>query len=213
MSDGHCQERRIYPLEETKRLPDLPYVEGAPSDEVCFRLWRKYHMLENIQRHSLLVAKIAGDLAGMAAGAHMKVNPAAVRASALLHDIAKTWSIGHECSHASVGASWVVMDTRSYAVAQGVLLHVHWPWPLPQGSGICCLPLLVFYADKRVRHDSCVTLDERFEDLLARYGRTDTARRGIRQAWTQSKDVELALSRQLGINLAVQMWRLEEGLE
>ena len=42
------------------------------------------------------------------------------------------------------------------------------------------------YADKRARHDQFVTLEERFEDLLVRYGDTEEHRQGIRQSYAHS---------------------------
>ncbi len=89
-------------------------------------------------------------------------------------------------------------ETRNYALAQGVMLHVHWPWHIPEGAGICALPFFVIYADKRVRHDACVSLDDRYEDLLTRYGCTEAARAGIRSSYEQGKIIERALSAQLG---------------
>ena len=166
-----CQQARradFLPLEGVAQLSAPTIEEAAPGDEKCFMLWRKYRMLENVERHSLMVAQIAQDLAQRSVEVGANVDVASVRASALLHDIAKTWSLRHECSHAAIGAAWVIMDTRHYAVAQGVLLHVRWPWPIPEGIAVCQLPILVYYADKRVRHDQCVTIDERCADLLVR---------------------------------------------
>ena len=89
------------------------------------------------------------------------------------------------------------------------MMHVWWPWALPQGPGICSLPFFVIYADKRIRHDACVTLEERYEDLLERYGRTEAAREGIGVAYRQGKNIESALEAQLGWALHVRgMWRL-----
>jgi hypothetical protein len=39
---------------------------------------------------------------------------------------------------------------------------------------------IVCYADKRVRHDTIVTLEERIQDLIARYGDSEEIRRLIR---------------------------------
>lgn len=158
-------------------------------------------MLPNVQQHSLLVAHIATVLARRAAKRGFSVNIAEVRASALLHDIAKTYCVRHGGSHAQLGAAWTVAETRNYAVAQGVMLHVCWPWPMPQGKDICTLPFFVIYADKRVRHDVCVPLEVRYEDLLSRYGRSEAARAGIRAAYQQGKTIESALSAQLGCSL------------
>ena len=193
-----------HPLSGLPELPGLRTAASAPSppspdDEACFALWRKYAMLPNVQRHSRLVAHIATALARRAAEKGFAVNVPEVRASALLHDIAKTYCLRHGGSHALLGGAWAVAETRNYALAQGVMLHVHWPWPLPEGAGICALPFFVIYADKRVRHDACVPLEERYEDLLTRYGRTEA----IRGSYEQGKTIERALSAQLG-------WALHE---
>lgn len=173
----------------------------APDDSFCFQLWNKYGMLDNVRAHSLLVAHIATSLAKMAHAKGLLENVQLVRASALLHDLAKTYCLLYGGSHALLGASWALKETGEPHIAQGVILHVYWPWKLPDGSAICKLPFLVMYADKRVRHDCCVTITERFEDLLVRYGKTEAARAGILNSMRQAKIIEQALSAQLGINL------------
>lgn len=192
--------RMVYPLSQLPGMPALrgrgPYV-ATPTEAFCKLLWDKYEMLDNIRQHSLLVAHVAATLAQWSVKEGLELDVGAVRASGLLHDLAKTWSVRHGGSHAMLGASWAVQETRHYGIAQGVLLHVHWPWALPEGRDICCLPIFVLYADKRVRHDQCVTLDERFEDLLERYGRTQRAINGISQSFKQAKNIEAELSRQL----------------
>ena len=193
------------PVSPLSALPFLPQLCGksgaAPGDAACFALWDKYAMLPNIRRHSLLVAHIATALARKAEALGLPVRAAQVRASALLHDIAKTYCVRYGGSHAQVGAAWTVAETGNYAVAQGVMLHVWWPWSLPQGTDICALPFFVMYADKRVRHDACVTLEERYDVLLQRYGRTEEAREGIRAAYRQGKTIEDALAVLLGWSL------------
>lgn len=172
-----------------------------PDDARCFQLWDAYGMLDNIRRHSLLVAHVAGVIAARAYELGFLSDIQEVRASALLHDLAKTYCLRHGGSHALLGASWVVKETAQPRIAQGVILHVHWPWKLPEGKKICILPIIVLYADKRVKHDNCVTLSERFEDLLVRYGKTEAARDGIRESWKLSQTIEQRISAQLGINL------------
>ena len=81
-----------HPLSGLPELPGLSTAASAPpDDEACFALWRKYVMLPNVQRHSRLVAHIATALARRAAAKGFAVNVPEVRASALLHDIAKTY--------------------------------------------------------------------------------------------------------------------------
>lgn len=195
-----CNSGRMHPFMNTPYLPqikDLARWPEPPDDAFCFALWDKYEMLENVRAHSLMVAHIATEMASRAKKLGMGVDVEAVRASGLLHDLAKTWCLLYGGSHAILGASWTMDETRHGGIAQGVLLHVHWPWKLPEGPSICSLPFFVMYADKRVRHDACVTLEERFEDLLKRYGKTEDARMGIRKSWEQSKIIEKLFSKAL----------------
>ena len=203
-----CPKSEGHPFSRLPELPGLAANAAAglpppPDDAACLALWRKYAMLPTVERHSHMVAHIATELARRAADLGQPVHVGSVRAAALLHDLAKTYCLLHGGSHAQLGASWVLAETRHYDIARGVLLHVHWPWAVPHGPGICSLPFFVIYADKRVRHDACVTLEERFEDLLTRYGRDAGARDGIRAAHEQAVTIERALSAQLG-------WKLHE---
>ncbi len=158
-------------------------------------------MFDNVRAHSRAVAAIAWDLAKMGEKKGIRINSPAVRASALLHDLAKTYCLKYAGAHAMLGASWIIRETGNYNIAQGALLHVHWPWSLPEGEAICCLPILVLYADKRVMHDSFVSLDERFEDLFVRYGHTAKSREGIALSREQAEDIEKRLSLILGANI------------
>lgn len=193
--------RPLADLPQLPKLGDPVRPRNVPDDEACFALWDKYDMLPNIRRHSLMVAHIACALASRAAARGFDVNVPEVRAGGLLHDLAKTYCVRHGGSHAQVGAAWAVAETGNYAVAQGVMMHVWWPWELPAGRGICALPFFVMYADKRVRHDACVSLEERYDDLLGRYGHSEAAREGIFAAFRQGKNIESALSEQLGWTL------------
>lgn len=189
-----------FPFADLPNPQDLPVIKDKvppPTDDECFALWHKYGMRDNVRRHSLLVAHIAATLAEMANACGINVDAASCRASGLMHDIAKSWCLSHKGPHDVIGASWTMMETRCCSVAQGVLLHVHWPWAIPDGQAICCLPILVLYADKRVRHDQCVTLDERFEDLLVRYGKTKKAILWMRHSFKQAKIIETAIGAQL----------------
>lgn len=188
-----------FPARSTRTVSDAP----VPDDEGCFALWDRYGMLPNIRRHSELVARIAMLLAVRSVERGFATDVRAVRSSALLHDIAKTFCIRNGGSHSQLGASWTVADTGSHALAQGVMLHVYWPWQVPAGALIVSLPFLVMYADKRVRHDTCVTIDERYEDLLDRYGHDASSRSAIREAHAQGRQIERALSAQIG-------WELHE---
>lgn len=181
--------------------PAAAPLQAPPTDDECRALWDKYAMLENVTRHSTLVAEIATRLAQRAQERGIRISVPEVRASAMLHDLAKTYCLYHGGSHAMLGAAWVVAETRHHHIARGVMLHVHWPWPLPEGPEVCNLPILVMYADKRVRHDEIVSVDDRYKDLFCRYGTSEGARAAIAASLAQEKNIESALSAQLGLDL------------
>ena len=206
-STGHspCTCADVSTAPSTHPLSSLPLLDlnsGSgciPDDVQCFALWDKYGMLEHIRLHSLRVAEMAEALARRAVECGYAVDVPAVRASALLHDIAKTYTITHGGSHAQIGASWVILETGNHELARGVMMHVHWPWPLP--DDVCSLSFFVIYADKRVKHDQCVTLEERFEDLLVRYGISESSKASIRESYHQGQLLERALGAQLRLDL------------
>lgn len=185
-------------------LPPIgPNWKSVPDDAKCFSLWDKYGMLPNIRQHSLKVAHIASCIAKKAEKAGFKVNVNAVRAASLLHDLAKTYTIHFGGCHAQIGAAWVVAETGNHALAQGVLFHVFWPWAMPKEQDIISLPFFIIYADKRVRHDTIVSLEERLTDLKVRYGRTEEIISHMSQTFNQARYLEKIFSKQLG-------WRLDE---
>jgi putative nucleotidyltransferase with HDIG domain len=92
-----------------------------------------------------------------------------VAAAALLHDITKTRSLETRERHDESGAE-LLRELGFDRVAEVVASHVFFRGYNPSG------PLeereIVYYADKRVMHDTIVTVDERVRDLVNRYGRT-----------------------------------------
>lgn len=175
-----------------------------PTDSECRRWWDEYGMLEHIKLHSELVAGIATDLAELAAdrgvgnprGLSREDFVQSVRASGLLHDLGKTYSISHGGNHSQLGAAWVMDRLRNAHIAQGVLHHVHWPGELDAERHF--LPLAVIYADKRVMHDRIVSVDERFEDLMNRYGSSERSRALVRRSHEQGMELQRLFSTFLG---------------
>ncbi|MEW5772171.1 MAG: phosphohydrolase [Thermodesulfobacteriota bacterium] len=189
------------PAPDRSPLPSGP----VPDDAACERLWDRCAVPDHIRRHSARVADAAAFLAerASAAGLFPEVpGPelvAAVRASALLHDLAKDYCIRHGGSHAQLGAAWTLALTGSPALAHGVLFHVWWPWDVDPLRHF--LPLAVLYADKRVRHSEYVSLGARFTDLFERYGSTPERRDRVRMSLEQTQAIEHCLSEILGVKL------------
>jgi len=190
----------VYPLTRLPPLEFPPCWRAAPSEEGCRALWDRYAMPEHIRIHSEQVARFSVILAELAVLRGCAVPVEEVRACALLHDIAKSYTLRYGGSHAQLGAAWALAETGHAGIAQGILHHVYWPWPLREET-LCTLPILVLYADKRTRHADFVTLEERFADLAVRYGIHAQARQGIETSRRQAVGIERALSARLGMEL------------
>jgi hypothetical protein len=185
-------------------LPPAAQARGgldwpAPDEAACVALWDRYDMPDHIREHSRLVALVSVTVAEAAARMGAQISVDAVRATALLHDIAKAYTIHHGGNHAQLGGAWALEDTASPAIAMGVFHHVFWPWEPDVRTWL--LPLAVLYADKRVRHDELVTLAERYEDLFERYGRNGFIRSRIEISRQQSVAIEREFSQLLGTDL------------
>ena len=97
-----------------------------------------------------------------------RLNIPLILAGALLHDIAKTRSLHEGGDHVEMGRR-MVLEMGYPEVAWVVGSHVDGD---PGVADRIDEAAVVNYADKRVQHDRIVPLKERFEDLLARYGKT-----------------------------------------
>lgn len=176
---------------------------STPDDAQVEALWDAFCMPEHIRRHSRAVASMAEALSHEALRAGLEsareVYLPEVRASALLHDLAKAYTIAHGGNHSQIGAAWVAELTGNPRIAQGVLHHVNWPFDLDLRRHF--LPLAVAYADKRARHDELVTVPERFADLYDRYGTTQRARDLIQRSLDQALEMERLFSELLGVDL------------
>lgn len=169
----------------------------VPDVAACEDLHERYASLSHIREHCRMVSAFATALAERAV-ALGRTSPSAIaltRAGGLLHDLAKTYCIGYGGSHAQMGASWVIAETGNPQLAQMVLYHVEWTRPLP--DDLCHPVFFVNYADKRIRHDTCVTLDERYADLLERYNFSERSRQSVKNGHALGLILERALAAQL----------------
>lgn len=150
----------------------------VPTREQCLAFMDDFAMLANIRRHSFMVAGSATALlAGLRrAGITRAALPAEdlVVAGALLHDIAKTQCLHGTCKHALVGRD-ICCDLGFPEIGEIVSEHVVLSDYAPERYRIGAFNAkeLVYYADKRVRHDEIVSLEGRLEYILERYGDND----------------------------------------
>ncbi len=148
-----------------------------PTEEECYDIMDRYNMRPNIVDHSIQVKNVS-----LAITDNLKdpssVNRDLVVASSLLHDIAKTRSIETgEIRHDLIGGMMLRemgMAAIAYVCEQHVMFEdFSFTGPLEERE-------IVFYADKRVMHDRIVTVEERVDDLVKRYGFNDKVKKLIR---------------------------------
>ena len=140
-------------------------------------------MMTNIRHHSLVVARLAEQLqAGLCAFApdRPQADRHLVISGALLHDIAKTPCLNSNCDHAKIGAE-ICRQHGFPEIAAIVEQHVIlWDYDRERyRTGDFTAREIVYYADKRVRHNVVVNLDERLEYILDRYGKGNPERQGL----------------------------------
>ena len=170
----------------------------VPTIDECARLMEQYRMLPNIRRHSLVVARIA-DLLVTSLQDRINGQPLPDRqlciSGALLHDIAKTPCLDGSCDHAIAGAE--ICHQHGYPeiaaiVEEHVILKDH--DPDRYRDGVFTAREIVYYADKRVRHDEIVNLNERLDYIIKYYGNSDAKRHElIRTNFNQCVQLEALL--------------------
>lgn len=168
------------------------HIPGIPT---CIALMDQYAMLPNIRSHSLLVARIAEVLSlqlnKKVAKDHAPDHALCIN-GALLHDIAKTPCLKEGCDHAAKGAE--ICQRHGYPeiahiVAGHIILQDFSPKRYQQGHFLA--QEIVYYADKRVRHDAIVNLAERLEYIIENYGKNDEHIQGrIRDNFKQCEQLE-----------------------
>ena len=145
------------------------------------------HMLENIVVHSLQVCRVGMCLVDHLKAQRIHLDGQLVQAAALLHDITKTRSFKTEENHALTGSQHLT-DSGFPEVGDLVRQHVRLddysePKKLAEAE-------IINYADKRVLHDRIVSLDERMNYIMERYGRQPEHKQRIRLLWQKTEDLE-----------------------
>ncbi len=130
----------------------------------------QYRMLENIKDHSVMVARVAGLITRKMQDVGQDLSLDLAVTAALLHDIAKTACLDSNENHAARGRE-ICIAHEFFEVADIVGEHVVLTNGVPQEC--CSEKEIVYYADKRVLHDSIVTIEDRLEYILDRYGQND----------------------------------------
>jgi uncharacterized protein len=157
-----------------------------PTREECDEIMAIYSMLPNIVAHSLQVMHVSLAIVDNLKD-DVSVNRNLVIAAALLHDITKTRSLETKERHDASGGV-LLRELGFPRIAEIVEQHV-----IIQNlnlEGNLEEREIVYYADKRVMHDTIVTIKERVHDLIQRYGTGEEIRNLILQNEVQVLAVE-----------------------
>ncbi len=162
-------------------------MNSIPDEVTCRRLMDRYAMLPNIVEHSYRVCQVAAFLGRALSRRQNGLDPALIVAASLLHDITKTRSLKTRENHAATGGE-LLEELGCPKVAEVVRGHVQ----VPEKEDLRTLSEvhIINYADKRVRHERVVSLEERFIDLMDRYGKTDEARDRLRRMRRKALEIE-----------------------
>ena len=169
-----------------------------PTVNTCVELMEKYDMLINIRLHSIVVAKVSHLIANSLRQGGIDISVETVVAGALLHDIGKTISLDTSNDHAKIGSE-ICRENNFHELTEIVAEHV----VLKDYSidGDYSEKEIVYYSDKRVNHDQIVSLDEREDYILERYGRnTEELRSRIKANFLLCRKVENKLFKKLDFN-------------
>ena len=141
-----------------------------PSKETCMSIMKEHDMLPNIVDHSIQVMNVALAILNNLNNPG-EIDRDLIISSALLHDIAKTRTIySGEMRHDLIGGE-IARDMGYPEIAEIIESHVvfndfNFDGSLEERE-------IIFYADKRVMHDTIVSIDDRVDDLVDRYGKNE----------------------------------------
>lgn len=138
-----------------------------PSQRECRQLMDKHLMLDNIRDHSVMVARISEFLVDNLQEVGVEIPLDLTVAAALLHDIGKTPCLHNNDDHARKGKE-ICLQHGYHEIADIVEEHVILKHAFPQRP--LSATEIVYYADKRVTHDKIVSLPERLDYIIERYG-------------------------------------------
>ncbi len=157
----------------------------------------QYGMLPHIVDHSFQVTRVALYLAKELQKKGQRIDIRLVEAASLLHDLTKTESLRTREDHAQTGAE--LLSGMGYErVGKVVAEHIH----LLRGNDGSNISEeeVVHYADKRVQHDRVVSLEERFNDLVDRYGKGKETTEQFENLKKVTLEIEVRIFSILGID-------------
>lgn len=134
----------------------------------CLRLLEKHGIQGEVLRHSLEVNRIAVFLGKKLKESGIDLNLELLEAASLLHDIGKMLADETDMGHVEAGVK-ILKDEGFPQIAEIIRKHSISAILEEDRIPITWEEKLVYYADKRVRGDELVSIEERIADLRRRY--------------------------------------------
>ncbi len=153
----------IYDMDTVRDYLDFPGNNAAPfpSEEECMELLRKSNATEQAMLHSKEVSRIAVAISEYLNSNGRRINTGLVMAAGLLHDIARD-----KHDHAHKGAEKI--SGLGYKQIAGIIAQ-----HMDIGSDAAEAldeAAIIYLADKMVKEDRLVPLEERLSDSTAKFG-------------------------------------------
>lgn len=151
-----------------------------PSRAKCFVIIHEMDMMDHIIDHSVMVSHVAAFLGNRLLKTNPGLNVRLTEISALLHDITKTRSFTTGEMHSETGK--VLLEKMGFPevaniIRQHVILDCY------NETGPVTEIEIVNYSDKRILHDQIVSLEERLEYILNKYGKNKDYLDRIHAMW------------------------------
>jgi molybdenum cofactor cytidylyltransferase len=165
----------------------------VPSPEECEVILQEIRKVTpSVYRHSLKVARIAEAIGHELIARGIKLDLPAVRAAARLHDIAKG-----QKGHAAAGASWLA-EKGFGKTGDMVAVHTDLPAEIRYNAWEA---KIVYLSNKFVDGEKEVSLQERYNSALKRYGLREDIRSEISRRCDRALQVKTELESLLGFSL------------
>ena len=176
-----------------QRLLEVFQHYEVPSLEECEVILQEIRKVTpSVYRHSLKVARIAEVISHELSARGINLDLPAVRAAARLHDIAKG-----QKGHAAAGASWLA-EKGFGKIGDMVAVHTDLPADIRDNAWEA---KIVYLSDKFVDGEKEVSLQERYNSALKRYGVREDIRSDISRRCDRALQVKTELESLLGFSL------------
>jgi HD superfamily phosphohydrolase YqeK len=178
-------------LAEYDELRTLATCREVPTRAECEAILADRRVETSIVLHSRVVARVAERITNALVRSGMTLNAELVLAGAMLHDLAKG-----EPDHAAVGAGILhLMDFPQVAAIVSVHTDLDFSGDIDERA-------IVYLADKLVRGEEIVTVDQRFQTALERFRDDPAALSAAQKRNATVKAVAMAVETRIGVPLA-----------